>query len=125
MPQRLRFAPSAHDWAMQACPLVHSDVAAQICAPMAPPGQEPPAATLWHDVFADEPFSIPQQTSPALQSHAWLQPKVTANGPEQPWAFATQLHVPTTVPPEMPVGLKQQSFERRSQPPAFPHTGGT
>jgi hypothetical protein len=50
-----------------------------------------------------------------LQSQACWHPKVTANAPVQPVAFEVQLQVPCTTPPEMPVGLKQQSFERRSQ----------
>jgi hypothetical protein len=50
---------------------------------------------------------------------------VTANGPEQPLVLELQLHVPTTVPPEKPVGLKQQSLLRRSHVPSVPHVGAT
>jgi hypothetical protein len=48
---------------------------------------------------------------------------VTARTPEQPVLFGAQLHVPTTVPPEKPVGLKQQSLVRRSHTPV-PQVGG-
>jgi hypothetical protein len=122
MPQRLRLAPSAHDWAMHPWPLTHSELTVQSCAPMAPPGHDPPAETGLHAVVAVEPFSVPQQTCPVGQSQLCVQPKVTAKRPEQPVAFEGQLHVPTTVPPEKPVGLKQQSFDRRSHP-AVPQTG--
>lgn len=98
---------------------------AQSCAPIAPPGHEPPVATVWQVVVAVEPFSVPQQTCPVGQSHACEQPKVTANGPEQPLVLELQLHVPTTVPPEKPVGLKQQSLLRRSHVPSVPHVGAT
>jgi hypothetical protein len=90
---------------------------------MAPPEHEPPLATVWHAVVAVAPFSVPQQTCPDGQSQACEQPKVTTRGPEQPVLFEGQLQVPTTVPPEKPVGLKQQSFARRSHTP-LPHVGG-
>jgi hypothetical protein len=90
---------------------------------VAPPGQELPCATFWHDVDAVEPFSEPQQTCPLGQSHACVHPNVTTRAPEQPVAFGEQLQVPTTVPPEIPVGLKQQSFLRKSHV-AEPHVGG-
>src|SRR5580658_11279731 len=99
---------------MHASPLTHSELAAQSCAPMAPPEHAPPLATVWHAVVAVAPFSVPQQTCPDGQSQACEHPKVTTRGPEQPVLFAGQLHVPTTVPPEKPVGLKQQSLVRRS-----------
>jgi hypothetical protein len=102
---------------MQPAPFVHSELTAQTCAPVAPPGHEPPLATVWHDVLAEEPFSAPQHTCPVGQSHACEQPNVTTRLPVQPVAFDWQLHVPVTVPPEKPVALKQQSFVRRSQGP--------
>jgi hypothetical protein len=108
---------------MQASPLVHSEEALQSCAPIAPPGHAPPLATFWHDVDAVEPFSVPQQTWPAAQSQACVHPKVTARKPVHPVVFEVQLQLPTTVPPERPVGLKQQSFERRSHV-LVPHAGG-
>jgi hypothetical protein len=117
MPQRLRFAPYAQDCAVQAWPLVHSEVTAQICAPVVPPGHAPPLATVRHVVVAVLPFCVPQQTCPVGQSQACEHPKVTAKRPVHPVAFGEQLHVPTTVPPDKPVGLKQQSFERRSHTP--------
>jgi hypothetical protein len=107
---------------MQPWLLTHSELTAQSCAPMPAPGHAPPFAMGWHEVVAVEPVSIPQHTCPVAQSHAWMHPKVT--GPEQPVAFGEQLQVPTTVPPEMPVGVKQQSFLRRSHA-AVPHVGAT
>jgi hypothetical protein len=97
--------------------LVHSELTEQSCAPIAPPGHEPPLATVWQEVVAAEPFSVPQQTCPVGQSQACEHPKVTTRVPVHPVAFDSQLHVPTTVPPEKPVALKQQSFERRSHAP--------
>jgi hypothetical protein len=108
---------------MQACPLVHSELTSQSWAPVAPPGHEPPAATVWHAVDAVEPFSVPQQTWPLGQSQACVHPKVT-DKPEHPLALGEQLQVPTTVPLERPVTLKQQSFVRRSQLP-LPHAFAT
>ncbi len=67
---------------------------------------------------------MPQQTWPEGQSHACWHPKDTGRKPVQPVVFGAQLHVPTTVPPEMPVGLKQQSFDLRSHTPV-PHVGAT
>jgi hypothetical protein len=57
IPQRVRFAPPAQDCAVHDCPLVHSVLFTQSCAPMLPPGHEPPLATVWHEVDAVEPFS--------------------------------------------------------------------
>jgi hypothetical protein len=102
---------------MQPSPFAHSELIWQSCAPIAPPGHEPPLATVWHVVVAAEPFSLPQQTCPVGQSQACEHPKVTTRLPVQPVAFDAQLHVPTIVPPEKPVALKQQSFVRRSQDP--------
>ena len=110
---------------MHACPFLHSEVAAQSCAPIAPPEHDPPLATVWQAVVAEEPFSVPQQTCPLGQSQACAHPKVTTKAPEQPVVFVGQLQVPTTVPPEMPVGLKQQSRVRRSHGPLLPHVGTT
>jgi hypothetical protein len=125
MPQRLRFAPYAQACDVQAWPFVHSELEAQSCAPVVPaPGQEPPRATVRHATDAVVPFSVPQQTCPVGQSQAWAHPKVTANAPVHPVAFGEQLQVPTTTPPDRPVGLKQQSLERRSHTPV-PHVGGT
>jgi hypothetical protein len=124
MPHRLRFAPYAHDCGVQAWPLVHSELAAQSCAPVAPPGHEPPLATVRHATDAVVPFSVPQQTCPVAQSQACAHPKVTASAPVHPVAFGEQLQVPTTTPPDRPVGLKQQSLERRSHTPV-PHVGAT
>jgi len=103
-------------------PLTHSELSLQSCAPVAPPGHAPPLATVWHEVVAAEPVSTPQQTCPFWQSQACVHPKVTARTPEQTVFPAWQLHKPSTVPPEMPVGLKQQLFERRSHP-ASPQMG--
>jgi hypothetical protein len=89
---------------------------------MAPPGHEAPFATVWHEVVATELVSTSQQTCPVGQSQACAHPKVTTRTPEQPVAFVWQLHTPWTIPPEMPVGLKQQSFARRSHP-ASPQVG--
>jgi hypothetical protein len=114
IPQRLRFAPYAQDCAVQAWPLTHSELLAQSCAPVAPPGQAPPAATAWHDVVATVPFSTPQQTCPVGQSHCWWHPKVTESAPVHPVDLDGQLQVPWTCPPTKPVTVKQQSFERRS-----------
>jgi hypothetical protein len=125
MPQRLRFAPSAQDWAVHAWPFTHSALVEQSWAPVAPPGHDPPLATVWHAVDALDPFSVPQQTWPLAQSHCWVQPKVTAKKPVHPVALALQLHVPTTVPPERPVGLKQHTFDRRSHSPSSPQVGTT
>jgi hypothetical protein len=48
---------------MQAWPLVHSELTAQICAPVVPPpGHVPPLATVRHAVDAAVPLSVPQQT---------------------------------------------------------------
>jgi hypothetical protein len=88
---------------------------------MVPPGHEPPLATAWQAVDAVEPLSMPQQTWPLAQSHSCAHPKLTG-APEQPVAFGEQLQVPTMTPPEMPVGLKQQSFVRRSHG-AVPQVG--
>ena len=95
---------------MQPAPFVHSELIAQIWAPIAPPGHEPPLGTVWHVELAEEPFSLPQQTCPVGQSQACEHPMVTTRLPVQPVAFDSQVHVPTIVPPEMPVALKQQSF---------------
>jgi hypothetical protein len=116
-PQRFRFAPSEQVCGMQPSLFVHSELTEQSCAPIAPPGHEPPLATVAHEVVAAAPFSVPQQTCPVGQSQACAHPKVTTRLPVQPVAFDAQLHVPTTVPPEKPVALKQQSFVRRSQAP--------
>jgi hypothetical protein len=89
---------------------------------MPPPGHAPPFATARHAVAAVEPLSMPQHTCPLGQSHAWMHPKLT--GPEQPLVFGEQLQVPTTTPPEMPVGVKQQSLLRRSHA-VVPHVRAT
>ena len=115
IPQRLRFAPYAQDCAVHAWPLTHSVLPAQSCAPAAPPGHAPPLVTAWHEVVATVPFSRPQHAWPVGQSQACVHPKVTAKVPVQPVALGEQLHVPWTTPPTIPVGVKQQSFERRSQ----------
>jgi hypothetical protein len=115
IPQRLRFAPYAQDCAVHVWPLTHSALRAQSCAPAAPPGHAPPLVTAWHEVVATLPVSRPQQAWPEGQSQACVHPKVTAKAPVQPVVLAEQLHVPWTTPPTMPVGVKQQSFERRSQ----------
>jgi len=108
---------------MQPWPLTHSAPRAQSWAPMLPPGHAPPFETVRHDVTALAPLlSMPQHTCPFGQSHAWTHPKFT--GPEQPLDFGEQLQVPTITPPEMPVGLKQQSLLRRSHA-VVPHVGAT
>jgi hypothetical protein len=115
IPQRLRFAPYAQACGVQAWPLTHSALPAQSCAPVAPPGHAPPGPTVWHEVVATLPFSTPQQTCPVGQSQTCVHPKVTANRPVQPVDLGEQPQVPWTTPPVMPVGWKQQAFERRSQ----------
>ncbi len=117
-------APAEHVCARHPWPFVHSELIAQSCAPWAPPGHEPPLATVWHVVEAEEPFSVPQQTCPLAQSQACEHPKLTVRLPVQPVACDGQLHVPSTVPPEKPVAVKQQTFVRRSHVPWSPHAGG-
>jgi hypothetical protein len=90
---------------------------------MPPPGQGFPLVAARHDVTALEPLlSMPQHTCPLGQSHAWTHPKLM--GPEHPLDFGEQLQVPTITPPEMPVGVKQQSLVRRSHA-VVPHVRAT